>query len=50
MLLGTAGFGLMLRAMTNLETKRLLGIDGRRAHPESGEMPREAAARQTQAV
>jgi uncharacterized membrane protein len=27
---GIAGFGLFLRAMTNLETKRLLGIRGRR--------------------
>jgi uncharacterized membrane protein len=29
-LAGIAGFGLMLRAMTNLESKRLLGIRGRR--------------------
>jgi uncharacterized membrane protein len=29
-LLGTLGFGLFLRALTNLETKRLLGISGRR--------------------
>jgi hypothetical protein len=29
-LFGTAGFGLFLRALTNLESKRLLGVRGRR--------------------
>lgn len=50
-LLGTAGFGLMLRAMTNLETKRLLGIRdqrGGKGHVESSDEHGNAASYETE--